>query len=113
LAADLVRQKVAVIATLADTSAAIVAKAATTTIPIVFAIGGDPVATGLVASLNRPGGNITGISILQVELTQKRLGLLRDLVPGASHFHAIINPLNAIGCGGSAASEDRRRGAGD
>lgn len=97
LAADLVRRGVTIIVTLADTSGALAAKAATQTIPIVFAVGGDPVAMGLVASLNRPGGNVTGIGILQVELTPKRLGLLRDLVPGASRFCALINPNNSIG----------------
>lgn len=97
LAADLVRQGVTVIATLADTSAALAAKAATQTIPIVFAASGDPVAMGLVASLNRPGGNVTGIAIMQVELTPKRLGLLRELVPGAAHFSAVVNSNNALG----------------
>ena len=97
LAADLVSRNVSVITTLADTSAAIAAKAATSTIPIVFAVGGDPVAMGLVPSLSHPGGNVTGVSILQVELTRKRLGLLRDVAPNASRFCALINPVNAIG----------------
>src|SRR3984893_16904811 len=96
LAADLVRRRVAVIVP-AGIVAALSAKAATTTIPIVFAAGGDPVAMGLVASLNRPGGNVTGNGIMQVELTPKRLGLLRELVPGAAHFSAVINPNNALG----------------
>lgn len=97
LAADLVRLGVTAIVTLADTSAALAAKAATKTIPIVFAVGGDPVTMGLVSSLSRPGGNATGISILQVELTRKRLGLLRDLVPGATRFCALVNPNNTLG----------------
>jgi putative ABC transport system substrate-binding protein len=77
LAADLVRLRVAVIATPGSTAAAAAAKSATTTIPIVFSAGGDPVQTGLVASLNRPGGNITGVSSMSGELGAKRLGLLR------------------------------------
>jgi putative tryptophan/tyrosine transport system substrate-binding protein len=94
LAADLVRRQVAVIAGLITTQAALVARAATPAIPIVFVIGGDPVKSGLVASLNRPGGNVTGVSYLTNELGPKRLGLLRDLLPNASLIAALVNPTN-------------------
>jgi putative ABC transport system substrate-binding protein len=94
LAADLVRRQVAVIAGVTTTQGALVAKAATTTIPIVFAIGGDPVKNGLVASLNRPGGNVTGVSYLTNELGAKRLAILRDLLPNAGMIAALVNPTN-------------------
>ena len=90
LAADLVRRQVAVIAA-TDPPSAIVAKAATTTIPIVFATGGDPVGDGLVASLNRPGGNATGVSFMVMELGPKRLGLLHDLLPGAVRIAVLVD----------------------
>jgi putative ABC transport system substrate-binding protein len=94
MAADLASRKVAVIAAPASTPAALAAKAATTTIPIVFSIGGDPVQTGLAANLNRPGGNVTGYSSMDSELAAKQVGLLHELLPAASRFAVLVNPAN-------------------
>jgi putative ABC transport system substrate-binding protein len=94
LAADLVRRRVAVIVATVSSAPALAAKAATTTIPIVFTTGGDPVQQGLVAGLNRPGGNITGVFNLTNVLEGKRLGLLREMVPAAPLIAVLLNPTN-------------------
>jgi putative tryptophan/tyrosine transport system substrate-binding protein len=96
LVAELVRQRVAVIVTGAPRST-FAAKAATTTIPIVFGVSEDPVGLGLVASLARPGGNLTGINFVSTELAAKRLELLRELVPGAIRIAVLVDPTNAPG----------------
>jgi ABC-type uncharacterized transport system substrate-binding protein len=94
LAEELVRRQVNVIAVPASTPGALAAKAATTTIPIVFAIGGDPVILGLVGSLSRPGGNVTGVSVLSVTVVAKRLELLHELMPTATMIALLVNPAN-------------------
>jgi putative tryptophan/tyrosine transport system substrate-binding protein len=93
MAGELVRRQVDVIVTGGSLSA-VAAKAASETVPIIFTIGGDPVQLGLVASLNRPGGNMTGVSVLSVALVAKRLELLRELVPAATRVAALVNPAN-------------------
>ena len=106
--ADLVKRKVAVIATPGSVVAALAAKAATTTVPIAFAVPEDPVRLGLVANLSRPGGNATGINTFSQEVTGKRLRLLHDLVPKSTRFALLVNPGNA-----SSTQSTLREAAGD
>jgi putative ABC transport system substrate-binding protein len=94
LAADLVRRQVAVIVAPSSTLAAVAAKAATLTIPVVFSGGTDPLQAGLVPSLNRPGGNVTGVTTMNTELTAKRLGLLGELLPRANRIGVLVDPMS-------------------
>jgi ABC-type uncharacterized transport system substrate-binding protein len=96
LVADLLSRQVALI--VGDTPSALAAKTATTTVPIVFVTGGDPVKVGLAASLNRPGGNVTGVSFFSVELGAKQLGLLGELRPGAARIAVLVSPLPSSLC---------------
>ena len=111
-AADLVRRQVAIIVTVGGEPSAAAAKAATATIPIVFNIGTDPVKLGLVASLARPGGNATGVNIFTTELVEKRMGLLRDLVPAAMSVAVLSNPNFAPAVVNARESEVAARGIG-
>ena len=95
LAADLAHRRVAAIVPIGGAPSTIAAKSATTTIPIVFNMGADPVALGLVASMNRPGGNLTGVGMMVLEIEAKRLELLSELVPNAAPIAVIVNPSNA------------------
>jgi len=94
LAADLVRRQVTVIVATGGVGVALAAKAATTTIPIVFSAGGDPAATGLVTSFNRPSGNVTGVSGMSAKLVGKQLGLWHEAAPGATRVAALVNPIS-------------------
>jgi putative ABC transport system substrate-binding protein len=96
LAADLVRRRVAVIATPGSYQAALAAKAASATIPIVFSTGVDPVGAGLVSAFTRPGGNVTGLNYMQAELATKQLALLHELLPRATRFAVLVNPDNPV-----------------
>ena len=116
LAAELAARQVTVIVAPGGRSAALAAKSATTTIPIVFEMGADPIAIGLVQTLNRPGGNITGVTSLNVQVTPKRLEILHEAVPAASAIAVLLNPTSPTarfsiaklatrrGCAGCAAS---------
>jgi putative tryptophan/tyrosine transport system substrate-binding protein len=103
LAEDLVRRQVTVIVVPESSPGALAAKAATTTIPIVFHVGGDPVALGIVPSFRRPGGNITGVATLNVGVGQKRLELLHELLPTVTVIALLVNPANPV-----ADADDRR-----
>ena len=96
MAADLVRRQVAVIVTPGSTAASIVAKHATSTIPIVFTSGSDPVELGLVASLNRPGGNLTGITSINADISAKRFGVLHQMVPQAARYFGLVNSASPL-----------------
>jgi putative tryptophan/tyrosine transport system substrate-binding protein len=111
LAADLVRRPVAVIAATGSTACALAAKRATSAIPIVFEIGGDPIAAGLVDNVNRPGSNLTGVSLNSTALGQKQLNLVRDLVPKAATVAVFVNPSN-LNSGTQAGIEAAARASG-
>ena len=96
MAADLVRHKVAVLVATGGTPSIMAAKAATATIPIVFTAGADPVRSGFVTSLNRPGGNVTGVNMFVTQMESKRLGLLRALIPGVQLIAVLLNPSNPV-----------------
>jgi putative tryptophan/tyrosine transport system substrate-binding protein len=111
LAADLVGRQVTAIATVGPPSA-FAAKAATSTIPVVFVVGIDPVQAGLVTSLNRPGGNITGVALISAELAAKRLELLHELVPTAAQVALLVNPTNAVSDSMTRTRQDATRSLG-